>query len=265
MTVGFQTRPTFEDLVGLAKKAQPLDVSGLRRDYFWDSPEAAWLRGPIDEVQERAMELSQRSVIQKMAMQQARTKKIPYGQAQGDFKRSIRLAGDIEDPDIPSVDGYGNMKNPAGPNDMGSSEQAQAMRELAAEVTRAKKAKTEKQNTEKVLKQEERLKAMEQRMEEYFKGTVPPEKDAPKPTVKEQMKGVLGAAAQGAAGGIKNTLLSGLHPVVGAAADAAISGVANLPRNFAQAAAKASVEYPDGAYGLRDNRLMQPPMMQYDL
>ena len=56
MTVGFKPKPTFEDLAGLAKKTHPIDVRGLRRDYFWDSPEAAWLRGPIDEVQQRAVE-----------------------------------------------------------------------------------------------------------------------------------------------------------------------------------------------------------------
>ena len=96
-------------------------MSGLRRDYFWDSPEAAWLRGPLNEVHARAVELSQRAAIKNMAMQQARTHKIPYGQAYGDFKRSIRLPGDIKDRDIPAVDGYGDpYKNPAAPNDMES-------------------------------------------------------------------------------------------------------------------------------------------------
>ena len=58
MTAGFRKKPNFEELAGLAKKAHPIDVSGLRRDYFWDSLEAAWLRGPLDEVQARAVELS---------------------------------------------------------------------------------------------------------------------------------------------------------------------------------------------------------------
>ncbi len=49
MAAGFRKKPTFEELAGLAKKTHPIDVRGLRRDYFWDSPEAAWLRGPLDE------------------------------------------------------------------------------------------------------------------------------------------------------------------------------------------------------------------------
>jgi hypothetical protein len=139
MTVGFKPKPTFEDLAGLAKKTHPIDVRGLRRDYFWDSPEAAWLRGPIDEVQDRAVELSQRTVIKNMAMEQARTHRIPYGQAMGDFKRSIRLPANIEDATIPAVDGYGNMKNPAAPNHLRTAKEAAKELEALEAIAKGRK------------------------------------------------------------------------------------------------------------------------------
>ena len=86
---GFRKVPTFQEL---AQVKPPPREQPIRRDAteYFNSFEAAWLRGPIDEIRDKANEIQTREAIRLLAEKQAKNLNIPVPAIMGDMKRQFQ-------------------------------------------------------------------------------------------------------------------------------------------------------------------------------
>ena len=86
---GFRHKPTFEEL---AHTKPPPREQPLRRDAieYWNSFEGAWLRGPVDNVRDKAQEIQTREAIRLLVEKQARQLNTPVPQIMGDMSRQFK-------------------------------------------------------------------------------------------------------------------------------------------------------------------------------
>ena len=127
---GFRKVPTFQEL---AQVKPPPREQPIRRDAteYFNSFEAAWLRGPIDDIRDKANEIQTREAIRLLAEKQAKNLNIPVPAIMGDMKRQFqRPELMIGNPDnlqretVFPTEGRAaldellnkNYANPAGPN-----------------------------------------------------------------------------------------------------------------------------------------------------
>ena len=89
MSPSWKKRQTFDEL---AIGQKPVKVPRLYRAplEYWTSFEGAWLRGPIEKVHSRALEMESRQAIKNMAIRQAQGK-APKGHLGGSFVRGCLL------------------------------------------------------------------------------------------------------------------------------------------------------------------------------
>ena len=85
---GFRKVPTFQEL---AQVKPPPREQPIRRDAteYFNSFEAAWLRGPVDEIRDKANEIQTREAIRLLAEKQAKNLNIPVPAIMGDMKRPV--------------------------------------------------------------------------------------------------------------------------------------------------------------------------------
>ncbi len=86
---GFRKVPTFQEL---AQVKPPPREQPIRRDAteYFNSFEAAWLRGPVDEIRDKANEIQTREAIRLLAEKQAKNLNIPVPAIMGDMKRQFQ-------------------------------------------------------------------------------------------------------------------------------------------------------------------------------
>ena len=86
---GFRKVPTFQEL---AQVKPPPREQPIRRDAteYFNSFEAAWLRGPIDDIRDKANEIQTREAIRLLAEKQAKNLNIPVPAIMGDMKRQFQ-------------------------------------------------------------------------------------------------------------------------------------------------------------------------------
>ena len=149
---GFRKVPTFQEL---AKVEPPPRAQPIRRDAteYFNSFEAAWLRGPIDDIRDKANEIQTREAIRLLAQKQAKNLNIPVPAIMGDMKRQFqRPELMIGNPDnlqretvFPQQGREAlnelinkNYANPAGPNGVTQSQNAARTNDILEALVRAR-------------------------------------------------------------------------------------------------------------------------------
>ena len=85
---GFRKVPTFQEL---AQVKPPPREQPIRRDAteYFNSFEAAWLRGPIDDIRDKANEIQTREAIRLLAEKQAKKIEHPGARDYGRHETSV--------------------------------------------------------------------------------------------------------------------------------------------------------------------------------
>ena len=139
---GFVKRPTFAELAQVQQKVthgKPIVRDALT---YWNSYDSAWLKGPMDEVADRAVLLQNRQAIQQRAIAGSAATDIPVAHIQGSADRALKKPHRLESETVETIrDGIGsNYANPAQPNNVRESQDlkrtAEAVEELVQEMRR---------------------------------------------------------------------------------------------------------------------------------
>ena len=150
---GFRKKPTFQEL---AKDKPPPREQPIRRDAteYWNSFEGAWLRGPIDDIRDKANEIQTREAIRLLAEKQAKNLNIPVPAIIGDLKRQFQRPDlIIGNPDslqretVFPTEGRAaldellnkNYANPAAPNGVTESQDAKRQNDILEQLLKLNK------------------------------------------------------------------------------------------------------------------------------
>ena len=148
---GFRKVPTFQEL---AQVKPPPREQPIRRDAteYFNSFEAAWLRGPIDDIRDKANEIQTREAIRLLAEKQAKNLNIPVPAIMGEMKRQFqRPELMIGNPDnlqretVFPTQGRAaldellnkNYANPAGPNGVTESQNNKRTNDILEAILKA--------------------------------------------------------------------------------------------------------------------------------
>ena len=99
-TTGFVKRPTFAELAKLEQKvtySKPIVRDAVA---YWNSFDSAWLKGPLDEVSNRAFLAQQRRAIQQAAINAGRKTGQPPAQIVGSLDRAFNKPHRLDSDEI---------------------------------------------------------------------------------------------------------------------------------------------------------------------
>ena len=97
---GFVKRPTFAELAKLEKKVTYAKPIVRDATAYWNSFDSAWLKGPLDEVTQRAFLAQQRRAVQQAASNQGRQTGQPPAHIVGSMDRAFNKPHRLESDEI---------------------------------------------------------------------------------------------------------------------------------------------------------------------
>ena len=138
---GFVKRPTFAELAKLEQKVTYSKPIIRDATAYWNSFDSAWLKGPLDEVSNRAFLAQQRRAIQQAAINAGRSTGVPPAQVMGTMDRAFNKPHRLDTDEINvQTDGIvSSYYNPAQDHNVRESQEMQRQREVMERMMREKR------------------------------------------------------------------------------------------------------------------------------
>ena len=135
---GFVKRPTFAELAQLEQKVTYSKPIIRDATAYWNSFDSAWLKGPLDEVSNRAFLAQQRQAIQQAAINAGRSTGVPPAQVMGTMDRAFQKPHRLDTDEINvQTDGIvSSYYNPAQDHNVRESQEMQRQREVMERIMR---------------------------------------------------------------------------------------------------------------------------------
>ena len=135
---GFVKRPTFAELAQLEQKVTYSKPIIRDATAYWNSFDSAWLKGPLDEVSNRAFLAQQRQAIQQAAINAGRSTGVSPAQVMGTMDRAFNKPHRLDTDEINvQTDGIvSSYYNPAQDHNVRESQEMQRQREFMERMMR---------------------------------------------------------------------------------------------------------------------------------